>query len=409
MAFCFCKSLKSITIPDTVSEIGFSVFDGCSSLTNVTIGNSVKKIGDSAFRDCVSLVNINIPDSVNIMDGEIYGTFSGCTNLKNVYIGSGLKNIDDYTFWGCTNISTITISINNKNLKSENNVAFSIDKLKLIKYPNGSASTDYSIDDGIVELGIHSFSYSNNLKSISIPKTVSKIDYYAFGNCSSLCDVYYQGSEEEWNNIVISSGNECLTKASIHFSSISSTPEVSTKIQFGSNSFSFGENITGASGNTISTLLLLESDKYNTENLTIYSTNTEIVEIEKIVHGTGEYITADENDHIATVYLKLKAPGNSDVMISAPDGTVEWFNVISEYSSYEIKLYSEVPAMVVGKDRSIGAAVQLENNGIVVDDADYSFASSNNNIVSLTDIRKETDGTYFTIKGNNEGTAIILP
>ena len=255
------------------------------------------------------------------------------------------------------------------------------------------------------------YSFDGTVKNHLLNNVISAYSgeehYAALGTDGSL----YMWGNNDYGQLGDGTTNNSTTPLKIDFSNSGGdtggeTP-VETKISFGSDRFSFGEDVTGACGNTISTLLLLESDKYNTEDLTIHSTNTEIVEIEKIVHGTGEYVTANENEHIATVYLKLKAPGNSDIMISAPDGTVEWFNVISEYSSYEIKLYSEVPAMVVGKDRSIGAAVQLENNGIVVDDADYSFASSNNNIVSLTDIRKETDGTYFTIKGNNEGTAII--
>ena len=51
-----------ITIPNSVTKIGNSAFEGCSSFTNITIPNSVTKIGDGAFYMCTSLSNAIIPN-----------------------------------------------------------------------------------------------------------------------------------------------------------------------------------------------------------------------------------------------------------------------------------------------------------------------------------------------------------
>ena len=48
-AFGGCKSLTSVTIPNSVTSIGNSTFGGCKSLTSITIPNSVTFIGDFAF------------------------------------------------------------------------------------------------------------------------------------------------------------------------------------------------------------------------------------------------------------------------------------------------------------------------------------------------------------------------
>ena len=57
------------------------------------------------------------------------------------------------------------------------------------------------------------------LTNITIPNSVTSIDKQAFSNCTSLKDVYYAGSESDWENIAIDSGNDTLKSATIHYNS----------------------------------------------------------------------------------------------------------------------------------------------------------------------------------------------
>ena len=60
----FCCRLQEVRIPNYVTRIGNSAFEGCSSLISFAIPNSVKGIGDSAFGGCSGLTSITIPNSV---------------------------------------------------------------------------------------------------------------------------------------------------------------------------------------------------------------------------------------------------------------------------------------------------------------------------------------------------------
>ena len=59
-SFCKCKSLTSVTIPNSVTTIGAWAFSDCDSLTSVTIGEGGITIGESAFEDCKSLSHLTI-------------------------------------------------------------------------------------------------------------------------------------------------------------------------------------------------------------------------------------------------------------------------------------------------------------------------------------------------------------
>ena len=81
-AFCNCKGLTSITIPDSVTSIGSSAFSGCTGLASITIPNSVMSIDNLAFFGCTSLTSITIPDSVTSMGSQV---FNGWTSSQTIY------------------------------------------------------------------------------------------------------------------------------------------------------------------------------------------------------------------------------------------------------------------------------------------------------------------------------------
>lgn len=117
---------------------------------------------------------------------------------------------------------------------------FNKDKTTLEQYPIGNSATSYVIPDSVKSIGSYAFRECTSLTTIEIPDSVKSIDSYTFfrctgltsveipnsmssiGNyafyyCKKLTDVYYSGTEEQWNKISIESDNECLTSATIHY------------------------------------------------------------------------------------------------------------------------------------------------------------------------------------------------
>ena len=79
---------------------------GCSSLKSVTIPNSVTSIGNRAFYNCSSLTSATIPDSVTSI-GE--GAFRGCSRLTSVTFNGTPNSINSAAFYGCSNLTTINV------------------------------------------------------------------------------------------------------------------------------------------------------------------------------------------------------------------------------------------------------------------------------------------------------------
>ena len=157
-------NLKSIVIPNSVTEIGNYAFSGCSSLESITIPDNVTEIGNYAFSGCSSLESITIPNTVTII-GE--SAFNDCYKLKSVYIS-------DLSSW-----CRIDFEDTNSNpLKYAHNL-----------YLDNRLITDLVIPDDITEIKDYAFN-SCNLTSVTIHENVKSMGSYAFEDCFSLSAVY---------------------------------------------------------------------------------------------------------------------------------------------------------------------------------------------------------------------------
>lgn len=105
-AFSWCTDLISVTIPNTVNNIGHSAFNGCAGLITVNIPDGIKTIDSNTFYGCTSLLSIVIPEGVEYIH---YEAFSGCSSLASVTIPNSVTYISEYAFYGCTGLNSIFV------------------------------------------------------------------------------------------------------------------------------------------------------------------------------------------------------------------------------------------------------------------------------------------------------------
>ena len=214
-AFAYCSGLTSVTIPGRVTSIGSSAFSGCSGLTSVNIPSSVTSIGGNAFFNCSGLTSLTISNGVKSIG---YHAFANCNGLTSVTIPSSVTSIGSSAFADCSGLKSINVDPKSVSYISENGVLFSYDKTYLLQYPAGKADASYVIPDGVTGIYPRAFASCNGLTSVTIPNSVNIINSYSFDKCINLSNVYYEGTEKQWNNISLILDNEyLLCYPTIHF------------------------------------------------------------------------------------------------------------------------------------------------------------------------------------------------
>lgn len=133
-------------------------YDERGKVTSVIMERGITTVGSYAFDGFGKLTSLTLPDTI--------------------------RSIEEFAFWRCDDLPSIVI-------------------------PSGCSTIKNS-----------AFNWCESLEYIVLPTSVTEIMWNAFANCDNLYDVYYSGTEEQWQRIDISGiGNEALTSATIHYSS----------------------------------------------------------------------------------------------------------------------------------------------------------------------------------------------
>ena len=193
--FAFTTSspaVRSVTLPDSVTEIADFAFYKCKALEEVSL-SPVKRIGIGAFCGCAALKNIVLPDSVTEIGDR---AFCRCVSLENITFSQNTKKIGTYAFYGCTALTSLSFPDSLRRIGAGS-----------FKYCS-SVSGTVEIPWGVTEIPYAAFMYCSSIEKIVLPDSVIWIGNQAFEYDRSVTEIDLPGS---LNNI----GNNALTGLSL--------------------------------------------------------------------------------------------------------------------------------------------------------------------------------------------------
>ena len=165
--------------------------------------------------------------------------FFVCKKTTSLSLPASLTNFPDNAMTESYELERIELAPGNKAYTVRNGVLYDAAMTELVKCPSAMTGR-FTVPDGVRRIGRSAFDNCLDLTAIMIPNSVESIAGYAFYGCErieyitigkgvtsigdrilaynyALKDVYYAGTESEWNAIEIDDANSDLEEVAIHF------------------------------------------------------------------------------------------------------------------------------------------------------------------------------------------------
>lgn len=181
-------------LPDEVTYIAPLAFEGANQMTSLTLNNKVKGIGDRAFLFCTALTKFVVPEaneSFSTIEGVLYSkdqtqliAYPAGLKATSYTLGAQVTSMQPGAFLTPIHLKDVEVATGNTALKSVKGVLYTADGSKLLFLPTSNQAIGMegklTLSDGIKEITRLALAYNPNLKELTLPASLERIDAMAF-------------------------------------------------------------------------------------------------------------------------------------------------------------------------------------------------------------------------------------
>lgn len=180
----------SYAMPNTVTAIDDYAFNSAKTLTDIAFSTSLTSIGDSSFSFCRALTSVTLPETLTSIGKS---AFASCTAIASINFPSALTHIGSGAFTG--------VNVQKAYEDTLRYLGDSANPYVILENNSDKSLATASVHEGCKVLDFQLFSNCASLTSVSLPKSITDLDEQVFAGTSVLTSLTYAGTKEDWAKV----------------------------------------------------------------------------------------------------------------------------------------------------------------------------------------------------------------
>ena len=226
-AFKNHPTLERVILPDGMTSINSSAFEGCAKLTEVRLPDSIEYIGETAFKNCTALTAIHWPAALSSVkelafegcaalrtvevaeptaSSQVWerGIFKGCRALEGMVVPKNITELEQWAFLGCSSLQWVELPHGLKRIgydAFQNAGLVSVEIPKTVtRIQNGAfegstlQEVTFLCSGAQLTMGTNVFADCQKLESVKLPNGTTYVEISTFEGCTSLREISFPDS-----------------------------------------------------------------------------------------------------------------------------------------------------------------------------------------------------------------------